>query len=63
MNHLQSVPGSGEGWKLYFGFSEVEFVSKDLYSWIRRRLCCYLWKQWGRAGYRLAERGVTRDLA
>jgi len=52
------------GWKLYFGFSEAKSVFQGLDSWVRRRLRCYLWKQWGRAGYRrLVERGVTRDLA
>ena len=52
------------GWRLYFGFSEAKSVFKELDSWVRRRLRCYLWKQWGRAGYRrLVERGVTRDLA
>ena len=52
------------GWKLYFGFSEARSVFKELDSWLHRRLRCYLWKQWGRAGYRrLIERGVTRDLA
>jgi RNA-directed DNA polymerase len=52
------------GWKLYFGFSEAKSVFQGLDSWLCRRLRCYLWKQWGRAGYRrLVERGVTRDLA
>ncbi|RPJ55118.1 MAG: group II intron reverse transcriptase/maturase [Dehalococcoidia bacterium] len=52
------------GWKLYFGFSEAKSVFQGLDSWVRRRLRCYLWKQWGRAGYRrLVERGVTRNLA
>ncbi|MFC3391594.1 hypothetical protein [Aidingimonas halophila] len=37
---------------------------RDLDKWIRRRLRGYLWKQWGRAGYReLRKRGVSRDLA
>jgi RNA-directed DNA polymerase len=52
------------GWKAYFGFSEAKSVFKELDSWIRRRLRCYLWKQWGRRGYReLVNRGVSRDLA
>jgi RNA-directed DNA polymerase len=52
------------GWKLYFGFAEAKSIFQGLDSWIRRRLRCYLWKQWGRSGYRrLVERGVTRDLA
>jgi RNA-directed DNA polymerase len=52
------------GWKAYFGFAEALSSLKELDSWIRRRLRCYLWKQWGRRGYReLLKRGVSRDLA
>lgn len=52
------------GWKAYFGFSEVDRPLRDLDKWIARRLRCYLWKQWGRSGYRqLVARGVSRDLA
>jgi RNA-directed DNA polymerase len=52
------------GWKAYFGFAEALSPLKELDSWIRRRLRCYLWKQWGRRGYReLLKRGVSRDLA
>lgn len=52
------------GWHGYFGFSEVKGMFKELDSWIRRRLRCYVWKQWGRRGYRaLRQRGVSRDLA
>jgi RNA-directed DNA polymerase len=52
------------GWKAYFGFAQVKSGFKELDSWIRRRLRCYLWKQWGRRGYReLLRRGVSRELA
>ncbi len=52
------------GWKGNLGSAEVRSVFKELDSWIRRRLRCYLWKQWGRRGYReLRRRGVSRDLA
>jgi RNA-directed DNA polymerase len=52
------------GWKAYFGFAEAVSPLKELDSWIRRRLRCYLWKQWGRRGYReLCKRGVSRALA
>ena len=52
------------GWQAYFNVTEVRSVLKELDSWIRRRLRCYLWKQWGRRGYReLVKRGVSRDLA
>jgi RNA-directed DNA polymerase len=61
---IHDLAGYISGWKLYYGFSEAKYVFQGLDSWVRRRLRCYLWKQWGRAGYRrLAERGVTRDLA
>lgn len=52
------------GWKAYFGYAEASSPLKELDSWIRRRLRCYLWKQWGRGGYReLRRHGVSRDLA
>jgi RNA-directed DNA polymerase len=53
-----------EGWYEYFGFAEAQSGFKELDSWIRRRLRCYQWKQWGRRRYReLRRRGVSRDLA
>lgn len=52
------------GWKAYFGLSEVLSPLKELDKWIRRKLRCYQWKQWGRAGYRrLRALGVSRELA
>ena len=52
------------GWKSYFGFNEVPSPLIDVEKWVRRKLRCYLWKQWGRSGYRqLRKRGVSRDLA
>jgi RNA-directed DNA polymerase len=52
------------GWYAYLGYAEATSVFRELDSWIRRRLRCYLWKQWGRRGYReLVNRGVSRDLA
>lgn len=52
------------GWKAYFDLAEVLSPLRDLDKWLRRRLRCYQWKQWGRAGYReLRKRGVSRDLA
>ena len=52
------------GWKAYFGINEIRYLLKELDSWIRRRLRCYVWKQWGRRRYReLCECGVSRDLA
>ncbi len=52
------------GWRNYFGFCEVRSILKELDSWIRRRLRCLQWKQWGRRRYReLRQRGVSQDLA
>lgn len=48
------------GWKAYFGITEVLSPLREIDKWIRRRLRCYQWKQWGSAGYReLRKRGVT----
>lgn len=52
------------GWKGYYGFAEILSPLRDLDKWIRRRLRSYMWKQWGRKGYReLRARGVSRELA
>jgi len=52
------------GWWSYYRFSEVPTPLQELEKWIRRRLRCYLWKQWGRRGYReVKRRGVSTDLA
>lgn len=52
------------GWRNYFGFCEVRSILKELDSWIRRRLRCMQWKQWGQRRYReLRQRGVSQDLA
>lgn len=52
------------GWKAYFNFTQVRHILRELDSWVKRRLRCYLWKQWGRRGYRELKRlGVSRDLA
>jgi RNA-directed DNA polymerase len=53
-----------EGWYAYVGFAEAPSGCKELDSWSRRRLRCYLGKQWGRRRYReRRRRGVSRDLA
>lgn len=52
------------GWKAYFDIAEVLSPLRDLDKWIRRRLRSYVWKQWGRTGYRkLRALGVDRWLA
>ena len=53
-----------EGWYAYFRVAEAQSTFKELDSWVRRRLRCYVWKQWGRRRYReLRKRGVSQDLA
>lgn len=52
------------GWKGYFDLAEVESPLRDLDKWIRRRLRCYLWKQWGKRGYQeLRKLDISRVLA
>ena len=47
------------GWKAYFGIAEVLSPLREIDKWVRRKLRCYLWKQWGPSGYRqLRKRGV-----
>lgn len=43
------------GWRGYFGFCETPSVLKELDGWIRRRLRCYLWKQWKTIARRRSE--------
>ena len=43
------------GWKGYFGFCETPSVLQELDGWIRRRLRCYLWKQWKTIARRRSE--------
>ncbi|MFS8981614.1 reverse transcriptase domain-containing protein [Cupriavidus necator] len=54
------------GWRGYFGFAETPSLLRDLDCWVRRRLRCFVWKQWKRSRTRFAEmvaRGVKKDLA
>jgi RNA-directed DNA polymerase len=52
------------GWRAYFGHSEVITPLVELDKWVRRKLRCYQWKQWGRSGYRrLRALGIPRELA
>lgn len=54
------------GWRGYFGFCETRSVLRNLDSWIRRRLRCFVWKQWKRGKTRFAElrkRGVSKELS
>ena len=54
------------GWRGYFGFCETPGVLRELESWTRRRLRCFLWKQWKRGRIRFREltrRGIGKSLA
>jgi RNA-directed DNA polymerase len=54
------------GWRGYFGFCETPSTLRDLDMWTRRRLRCFIWKQWkrGKARFReLRNRGIGKDLA
>jgi RNA-directed DNA polymerase len=51
------------GWRSYFGFCQSPSTLRDLGGWVRRRLRCFLWKQWKRGRCRFAElvkRGASR---
>ena len=52
------------GWTAYFGIAEVLSPLQEIDKWIRRKLRCYIWKQWGRSGYRkLRKLGIDVKLA
>jgi RNA-directed DNA polymerase len=54
------------GWIGYFGFCETHSVLRNLDAWIRRRLRCYIWKQWKTFKRRrrgLMERGIAEAPA
>ena len=54
------------GWIGYFGFCEARYVLRDLDSWIRRRLRCFIWKKWKTFKRRrrgLMERGIAEAAA
>jgi RNA-directed DNA polymerase len=34
------------GWRNYFGYCETREVLTSLTGWVRRRLCCAVWRQW-----------------
>ncbi len=57
---VQELKTALTGWKAYFGITEVLSPLREIDKWVRRRLRCYAWKQWGSAGYReLKKRGVS----
>ena len=57
---VQELKTALTGWKAYFGIAEVLSPLREIDKWVRRRIRCYAWKQWGSAGYReLRKRGVS----
>jgi RNA-directed DNA polymerase len=55
-----------QGWKGYFGLSQIKYEFDQLDKWIRRRLRCVLWKDWKIPKRRIAElrkRGIKDDVA
>jgi len=42
------------GWVNYFALAQVKSICDHLDSWIRRRLRCFIWKQWKTYANRLA---------
>lgn len=55
-----------DGWVGYFWYARRPWVFEELDRWIRRRLRCYVWKQWKRArtrGRELVKAGVGPWLA
>ena len=54
------------GWIAYYGFVDARYALRDLDSWIRRRLRCFIWKQWKTFRRRrrgLMERGIAEAPA
>ena len=57
---VQALKTALTGWKSYFGIAEGLGSLRETDKWVRRRLRCYAWKQWGSAGYReLRKRGIS----
>jgi len=42
------------GWVNYFALARVKSLCRDIDSWIRRRLRCFIWKQWKTYSNRLS---------
>ena len=54
------------GWKGYFGRANCTSIFRELDTWIRRRVRCFIWQQWRRIRTRfrrLKQFGISDDLA
>jgi hypothetical protein len=60
---VQELKTALTGWKAYFGITEVLSPLREIDKWVRRRLRCYAWKQWGSAGYRDTSESVGSRCA
>ncbi|WP_370868878.1 group II intron maturase-specific domain-containing protein [Polaromonas sp.] len=60
---VQELKTALTGWKAYFGIAEVLSPLREIDKWVRRRLRCYAWKQWGSAGYRDTSESVGSRCA
>jgi len=63
---LQELRTFTDGWVTYFRHARSPSLFEDLDQWIRRRLRCYVWKQWKKPRKRARElmnAGVAPDVA
>ena len=51
---LRELNQTTMGWVNYFALARVKSTCRDLDSWIRRRLRCFIWKQWKTYANRLS---------
>ena len=51
---LRELNQATMGWVNYFALAQVKSICRALDSWIRRRLRCFLWKQWKTYSNRLS---------
>ena len=63
---LYDLKRFSDGWVGYFRVAQTPSVYQNLDEWIRRRLRCYVWKQWKKPKNRarqLLKRGIGPYLA
>lgn len=51
---IRELNQAAMGWVNYFSLASVKSICRGLDSWIRRRLRCFIWKQWKNASTRLS---------
>ncbi len=63
---LRDLARTTDGWVNYFGLARTPSIYQELDGWIRRRLRCYIYKQWKKPRNRaqqLLKRGIGPWLA